>query len=179
MKKTLIIIVIVILILALVAIILYTYIKDTSYDCIVECVTMEEAVQIAETSSNCYIVEFCHGATGARYNIAYGEYAGSDVELIGDYTPSVNLSGVFSYADNKFLIYYSSTLNDDKLGQFNTDPFYEDCFTLQVEDWYPISPVQRQYQFRDYQKGNLKSRLFYPRDCIDEFDLINHDYIPG
>lgn len=128
MKRILKIIVIVILLAGLAGIALY--IKDTSYDCIVECVTMEEALQIAETNSNCCIVEFCHGATGARYNIAYGEYAGSDVELIGDYTPSVNLSGVFSYADNKFLIYYSSTLNDDNLGQFNTDPFYEDCFTL-------------------------------------------------
>ena len=176
MKKALIIIVVVVLLLTFIGIVLY--IRDTSYDCIVKGVSMNKAIQLTETNSKCFIVEFSHGVTGPRYHIAYGKYAGSDVELIGNYTPTLNLSGVFSYADNKFLVYSNSTFNDDQLGQVNVGSV-SDCFTLRVEDWYPISPIQRQYQFRDYQGERFKSRLFYPRNCIDEFDLINEDYISG
>ena len=151
--------------------------RDTSYDCIVESISLNEAKKIAEANPACFLVRFSDGATGPQYQIAFGDYAGSDIEILGESTPARNLGGVFTYADNRFLVYAADTANRSALGKQNLDTA-EECFTVYAEKWIPIYPIKRQYQFRDYQTDDFDSRLFAPKDCIDAFDLANGDYKP-
>lgn len=153
------------------------YRKDTSYDRIVGSISLNEAMKIAEANPACFLVCFSDGATGPQYQIAFGDYAGSDIEILGESTPARNLGGVFTYADNRFLVYAADTANRSALGKQNLDTA-EECFTVYAEKWIPIYPIKRQYQFRDYQTDDFDSRLFAPKDCIDAFDLANGDYKP-
>ena len=151
--------------------------RDTSYDRIVESISLNEAKKIAEANPACFLVRFSDGATGPQYKIAFGDYAGSDIEILGESTPARDLGGVFTYADNRFLVYAADTANRSALGKRNLDTA-EECFTVYAEKWIPIYPIKRQYQFRDYQTDDFDSRLFAPKDCIDAFDLANGDYKP-
>lgn len=153
------------------------YMRDTSYDCIVESISLNEAKKIAEANPACFLVRFSDGATGPQYKIAFGDYAGSDIEILGESTPIHDLGGVFTYSDNRFLVYAADTANRSALGKQNLDTA-EECFTVYAEKWIPIYPIKRQYQFRDYQTDDFDSRLFAPKDCIDAFDLANGDYKP-
>ena len=71
------------------------YRKDTSYDRIVESISLNEAMKIAEANPACFLVRFSDGATGSQYQIVYGTYAGSDIEILGESTPARDLGGVF------------------------------------------------------------------------------------
>ncbi len=166
MKRKLFTVLLLVLILTA-GIFLHLFRNDTSYAGLIEGISLKEAKQIVQNTADCYIVEFSHAATGPQYRIADGPYAGSDIELTGDYTPTLNLSGVFFYADNRFLVYADAVFHEENLGK-------------EITDWIPILPIKRQYQFRDYQQNSgqaYQSRLFYPKDKIDAFDEQNNDYI--
>lgn len=178
MKRKLFTVLLLVLILTA-GIFLHLFRNDTSYEGLIEGISLKEAKQIVQNTTDCYIVEFSHAATGPQYRIADGPYAGSDIELTGDYTPTLNLSGVFFYADNRFLVYADAVFHEENLGKENIASD-QDCFTVHITDWIPILPIKRQYQFRDYQQNSgqaYQSRLFYPKDKIDAFDEQNNDYI--
>jgi len=147
-----------------------------SYNCIVKGISIEKACQLASDKDMCFIVKTSNAATGARYTIQMGKFEGCEVELSGKHSPSSELSGVFIYAENNFLIYAKELRNESNLDRTESYPNY---FTIVVDKWYPITPINRMYDFRDYQTNeDFDSRFFYPKEYIDEFDLVNKDYMP-
>ena len=52
---------------------------------------------------------------------------------------------------------------------------YVDQIVFYVEDWEIIKPVKRDYGYKEYRP---EQRFYYPKDCLDEYDLINGDYHP-
>lgn len=80
---------------------------------------------------------------------------------------SHELSDIFLDPDrNSFLV--KGKINEE-LTQYNG------CLTLDVESWYLIAPIKRDYGPREYRK---EQRFFYPKDYLDVYDLEQGDYTP-
>jgi hypothetical protein len=143
------------------------------YPSVLDGIPLEKAQSIADDEEDWFIVEASDGATGAEFLIAYGENKGVDVELISN-SPASHLSNIFFLSQKNLLLVKGNELNIYNRGVEFSEAI-PNVYTIDVNEWAIITPIKRDYQYRT---RNQKSRWIYPRNCIDEFDIENGDYIP-
>ena len=86
---------------------------------------------------------------------------------LGGRNPALELSDIFQDPDrNTFLV---KGRIDEEWTQRNG------CLTFNVESWYLIAPIKRDYGPRYYRD---EQRWFYPEDYLDLYDLEQGDYTP-
>lgn len=81
--------------------------------------------------------------------------------------PALELSYIFLQPDrNSFLV---KGRIDERLTKDTG------CLTLEVERWYLIAPIKRDYKSKEDRE---EKRAFYPRGYLDAYDLEQGDYMP-
>ena len=86
---------------------------------------------------------------------------------LGGRNPALELSNIFQDPDrNTFLV--KGRIDEERSQQIG-------CPALNVESWYLVAPIKRDYGPRDYRD---EQRWFYPEDYLDLYDLEQGDYTP-
>lgn len=161
-------------ILVVIGVLLALMKQISKYESALTGISLAEAQNICDSQPGWFIVETSDGATGTLYLIAYGKSQGADVELTGR-CPSSQLSNIFFLSRKNSFLVKGSEQNIQNIG-IEFSEALPDIYTIEVDSWSIIVPIQRDYQYRTQ---NQKGRWFYPRNYIDEFDVTNGDYLPG
>lgn len=153
--------------------IFFVYMSQFRYSCVRKGIWMAEARRTVDTQPGYFIVTQCPGATGAEFEIAYGEHEGEPVELTGN-SPSDSLSYIFFYGKTNYCLVHGEERNKENIGidyyEYTYPVDLEHMYTINVTDWEIIMPIHRDYVYEE------KGRYLYPFWCIDSFDVEHRAY---
>lgn len=131
----------------------------------------KEAIKRCKEDEECYIVSYSMDNTGLPYVIAYGEDKGVKLDLTGD-SPSNYLGQIFKSEKNTILIYGKEKNAENKnINPSSIEEIFVHPYLIEVEQWEMITPIYRDYSYSQH------SRIFYPKKCIDYFDVEYGDFL--
>lgn len=141
-------------------------------------ISLDDAKKIVDENEGYYIIREDY-STGIDWYIGYGKDEGIEVWIEGE-TPTKDLGMTFLFGKHNSFLVKGTEYNEECKGvpimeaMMNAEPMY----TLEIESWEIITPIQRDYNFGFDYEGKDFGRLLYPTDYLDQYDIDHGDYAP-
>lgn len=147
--------------LVMLGIIIYHH--STKYPAVRSAISQNEATKLQDDEVYFIVTPTSKWTTATGWMLKYQNDTGEEIYIKGN-APQNELSDVLYDSSNTFLV----------KGEFISGLSEEDGISfIQAESWEIIYPVSRNY---DLPNAPAKTRFFYPKGYIDEFDIENKDY---
>ncbi|MGY3777661.1 hypothetical protein [Isobaculum melis] len=139
------------------------YQDATKYPAVRTAISRNEATTLQDDETYFIVTPTSKWTTATGWMLKYQNDTGEEIYIKGK-APQNELSDVLYDSSNEFLVKGELISG---VSEKNGVAF------IQAESWEIIYPVRRNY---DLPNAPAKTRFFYPKGYIDEFDVENQDY---